>query len=156
MSLTLDQLKLLAASVGFPDPGLAAAVAMAESGGDPCAQGDPNIGERSCTPNGTSKSMGLWQIDTDFHKELTAAELLDALTNAKAAHGIFQESGGNFHAWSTAWEDPVKRTGYLGPRAPVRRWWSPAGPVAVGGNVTGTVAALLVLGGITYALVKAQ
>jgi hypothetical protein len=102
-TLTLAQLQQLAASVGFPDPALAAAVAMAESGGNPCAQGDPNIGSAGylCTgPNGTSKSMGLWQVDTDYNPSYDAASLLNPTYNAQAALAISSQ-GTNWNPWTT-------------------------------------------------------
>ena len=52
--LTLQQLQQLAASVGFPDPALAAAIAMAESGGNPNAYT-------------TEGSYGLFQIDVVYN-----------------------------------------------------------------------------------------
>lgn len=122
MKLSLPQLVALAAKHGFPDPELAAAIAMAESGGDSCAQGDPNVGTHPCSgPNGSSKSFGLWQVDTEFNK-YDATSLLDPDFNADAAFKI-SSSGVNWRPWSTAWEDANRRTGYLGARAPFRPYY---------------------------------
>ena len=100
-NLTLAQLQSLATSVGFPDPDLAAAVAMAESGGNPCAQGDPNIGSSSCTtPNGTSTSFGLWQVNTPANPQYDQASLLNAQYNARAALAI-SRNGTYWTPWTT-------------------------------------------------------
>src|SRR5208282_6674201 len=73
--LTLEQLRELARSVGFPAEQLdtAAAIATAESGGDPCARGDPH-NPPSCDDPGSSTSFGLWQIHIPAHPEFTFAE----------------------------------------------------------------------------------
>lgn len=86
--LTLAELRALAASVGFPDPDVAAAVAMAESGGNPFAVGD----------EGTS--FGLWQIHTPAHPEFEASRLLDASYNAHAAL-LISQSGADWTPWTT-------------------------------------------------------
>lgn len=88
MIWTLAQLRDLAAVTGFPDPSLAAAVAMAESGGDASIVGD----------GGTS--FGLWQIHTPAHPEYASAPLFDAATNARAAFAISQR-GADWSPWST-------------------------------------------------------
>jgi len=120
--MNLSDLRSLAASVGFPDPVTAAAIAMAESGGDPCAQGDPNIGARSCIPNGRSTSFGLWQIHVTatMHTQYDPLQLLEADYNARAALAV-SSNGTDWKPWSTAWEDPYK-SGYLGPKAPYRKF----------------------------------
>lgn len=100
MKYSLEQLQALAAQTGFPDPILAAAVAMAESGGDTCAQGDPNIGVHSCDgPNGTSKSFGLWQVHVDFHPQYDPKSLLNPNYNAQAALAI-SRNGTYWRPWS--------------------------------------------------------
>lgn len=158
-ALTLAELQQLAADVGFPaaDVPLAAAIAMAESGGDPNANGDPHNAPDPVNPY-TSKSFGLWQIDTVYHPG-TKAELTDLATNAKAALAIYRQSGGNFQQWSTAWRDAKHRQGYLEVGAPVRNYWSPSGPVpapAIGSSVTGTLVATLAIAGITYLVVRGR
>ena len=150
--LSFEDMKALAASAGFPDPALAAAVAMAESGGDPNAKGDTG-------PGVAGPSIGLWQIDLAFHKQWSEQELYDPATNARAALTIYRAASSTFEPWSTAWEDPKHRVGYLGPKAPVRKWWSPPSPpepqpVPASRNVTGVVVGSLVLAGVTYLIVK--
>jgi lysozyme-like protein len=88
--MNLSQLRDLASSVGFPASALdvAAAVAMAESGGNPAAVGD----------EGTS--FGLWQVHTPAHPEYSAAELFDPTENARAALAI-SRGGSDWHPWST-------------------------------------------------------
>jgi hypothetical protein len=100
--MTLAELRSLAAHVGFADVVTAAAVAMAESGGDPCAQGDPNIGTRSCTPNGRSTSFGLWQIHVTptIHAAYDPLKLLDPTYNAQAALAI-SKGGTDWTPWTT-------------------------------------------------------
>ena len=94
--MNLAELTQLAYDHGFPDPALAAAVAMAESGGDPHAQGDPR-GPFDATPNGTSTSFGLWQVHTPAHPEYDPRSLLDPDYNADAAFKI--SSGGTVWKW---------------------------------------------------------
>lgn len=108
--MTLAQLRSLAAAVGFPDPITAAAIAMAESGGDPCAQGDPNIGGRSCVPNGTSTSFGLWQVHVvgAIHAQYDPTRLLEAEYNARAALAI-SKNGTDFTPWTTFTSGVYKR-----------------------------------------------
>lgn len=88
--MDLAQLQALAASVGFPDPNLAAAVAMAESGGNPNAVGDLNLG----------RSIGLWQINLAAHPNYDEAGLLDPTTNAQAAFEI-SRGGTTWTPWTT-------------------------------------------------------
>lgn len=103
--MNLAQLRALAVSTGFADPDTAAAIAMAESGGNPLAQGDPP-GPANATPNGTSTSFGLWQVHVPAHPEYDPQSLLDPNYNAKAALAI--SSGGTvWKWWSTFNPDPV-------------------------------------------------
>lgn len=91
-NLSLAELTTLAASVGFPNPPLAAAVAMAESGGNPDALGDPQFGG----------SYGLWQINLPAHPEYSSdpTVLYDPTTNAQAAFKI-SSGGTNWKPWTT-------------------------------------------------------
>lgn len=89
-TLTLAQLRALATAVGFADPVTAAAVAMAESGGNPAAVGD-------CA--GGRGSFGLWQIHQPDHTEYAPASLMDATYNAHAALAI-SHGGTDWHLWS--------------------------------------------------------
>lgn len=90
MSLSLTQLRLLALAVGFPDPDTAAAVAMAESRGNPSAYGDAQYGG----------SVGLWQVNLPSHPQYDAASLYDPWTNARAALAI-SSGGSNWQPWTT-------------------------------------------------------
>jgi hypothetical protein len=87
-TMSVAELRTLAASVGFPDPVLAAAVAMAESGGHPLAVGD------------NSTSFGLWQIHVPSHPEFDAVHLGDAHYNAVAAFAISRQ-GTDWSPWTT-------------------------------------------------------
>lgn len=83
------QLVQLAADVGFPDPNLAAAIAMGESSGDPHARGDGG------------QSFGLWQIHWPAHynKGFSQDDLLTPTGNAAAAKAVYDEVGG-FNPWT--------------------------------------------------------
>jgi hypothetical protein len=85
--MTLAQVRALAKSAGFPDPDLAAAVAMAESGCNPMAVGD----------NGNS--IGLWQINLPAHPEYGELALMDPQYNAKAAFAV-SSHGTNWNPWT--------------------------------------------------------
>lgn len=85
--MTKSEIQSLAEMVGFPDSNLAAAIALAESAGDPEAIGDGGF------------SFGLWQIFTKVHPQYTKAELFDPLKNAHAAFHI-SERGTNWRPWS--------------------------------------------------------
>ncbi len=86
----------LATSVGFKDPKLAAAIAMAESAGIVNAIGD----------NGSS--FGLWQIHLPAHPEYTREEMTNPLLNARAALKISRSPRGWKH-WSTYNSGAYKR-----------------------------------------------
>jgi len=88
--MTLAALRELARSVGFPNPDLAAAVAMAESDGNAMAVGDVTRGF----------SIGLWQINLRAHPEYNAVSLYDPNNNAQAAMKI-SSGGTNWKPWST-------------------------------------------------------
>lgn len=87
--ISFDQLEQLAANAGFSgnDVPIAAAVALAESSGNPNIIGD----------RGTS--YGLWQIHLPDHPELAGENLLDPVVNAAAAFHVFGKQG--WRAWST-------------------------------------------------------
>lgn len=86
-----DSLAQLAANAGFSDTDapIAAAIALAESGGNPLAVGD----------NGTS--FGLWQIHTPAHPEFQGWNLLDPAMNAQAAYRVYRAAGNSFQPWTT-------------------------------------------------------
>jgi Lysozyme like domain len=88
--LSLDELRALAQQTGFPDPGLAAAVAMAESGGYVGIVGDLDKG----------KSVGLWQINLPAHPSYDPAKLASSPAyNAQAAYEI-SKHGTDWSPWS--------------------------------------------------------
>lgn len=98
--LTLAKLRELARAAGFPDPILAAAVAMAESGGNARAMGDFGLGPGGRRGAFGFTSFGLWQIHTPDHPEFRSVDLFDPLTNAKAALAI-SKNGAKWSDWST-------------------------------------------------------
>lgn len=125
--MNLAQLRDLAVSVGFPDPDLAAAVAMAESGGNPNAYGDAQYGG----------SVGLWQINLPSHPGVTASQLYDPTFNAQAAYQI-SNGGTNWTPWTTYNTGAYKQFYF---------------PHATPANAWGTAAAIVGLtGAIAYAL----
>jgi hypothetical protein len=85
-TLSLAEMRQLAADTGFPDPDLAAAVAMAESGG------------KTAIVNRTG-DYGLWQIHQASHPQFTTWDLLDPAYNARAALAISKKG--------TVWTDWV-------------------------------------------------
>lgn len=104
MALSLLELRALALRAGFP-PGVidtAAAIAMAESGGNPAAVGDPTLGT----------SIGLWQINLAAHPQMASWALTDPLTNAQAAL-IIAQGGRTFSPWSTYTQAPYPYRKYL-------------------------------------------
>ncbi len=83
----------------------AAAIAQAESGGNPAAilnTAYPNLpGYRPPSKGALPEySVGLWQINTVAHPGYSVADLLTPLGNAKAAVAI-SGGGASFSAWST-------------------------------------------------------
>lgn len=95
--MTLAQLRSLAAHLGFPDPVTAAAVAMAESGGNP---GAINIVANPLPGNAPERSFGLWQINTLAHPQYDEGQLGDPTYNGQAAFAI-SSGGRNWTPWST-------------------------------------------------------
>ena len=91
--LSIAQLVALAQGHGFPDPATAAAVAMAESGGNTDAVGDMTI----TPPYG---SVGLWQINLAAHPQYDVQSLHNADYNASAAFAV-SSGGTNWQPWST-------------------------------------------------------
>jgi Lysozyme like domain len=89
----------LAQNAGFSDSDavIAAAIAWAESGGDPSVY-NAEAGAPGGTPQGQG-SYGLWQIYLRDHPEFAGQNLYDPQTNANAAFRVYQKQGWN--AWST-------------------------------------------------------
>lgn len=97
MKLTFGQLFTLAQNAGFGDDSqTAAAIALAESGGDPTAY---NPETQACTPDGQG-SYGLWQIYRKAHPEFECMDLTQPEQNAAAAFSVYATANG-FHPWST-------------------------------------------------------
>lgn len=88
--LSPNEIAMYAYNAGFSGDDLvtAVAIALAESGGDPNAEGD----------NGTS--YGLWQIHFTVHPEFDASQLKDPAYNASAAYSLYLRRHG-FNDWST-------------------------------------------------------
>lgn len=91
---------------------IAAAIAMAESGGRTCAR---NL-------SGIEDSQGLWQINVRAHPAWAEQDLSDPAINAKAMLAV-SGNGSNWTPWSTWWQDPQRR---LGPGLGVYRRWLPS------------------------------
>lgn len=83
----------------------AAAVALAESGGDPAVINNTARrdlpGYHAPGPGAQPEySVGLWQINTLAHPTYTATDLLRPIVNAEAAVAI-SKNGTDFNPWST-------------------------------------------------------
>ena len=105
-SNTFTDLVNLARSAGFANVSapIAAAIALAESGGDPTAynkeaQDVPGRYNRTSADDGLG-SYGLWQIYLAAHPEFQGMNLRDPQTNAAAAFSVYS-NGGGFTAWAT-------------------------------------------------------
>jgi hypothetical protein len=94
-NLSASQIAVVAANAGFSGDDLvtAVAVALAESSGNPKANGDLSI-----TPGG---SVGLWQVNLRWHPEFKDVDLTDPQTNANAAYSIYEAADYSFSPWST-------------------------------------------------------
>jgi hypothetical protein len=97
-----SEIQQLAASVGFPDPALAAAIAMGESSGRTNA-GGPSDSRRHLDSNGRW-SVGLMQINAldgpapgTGRDGISLAALEDPSTNMAKAFQIYQQQG--YGAW---------------------------------------------------------
>lgn len=121
MRLSLSQITELARGHGFADPALAAAVAMAESGGVTDAVHD-TTGQTSFPPGILPEnSVGLWQVNTinsggdNQPNRYAAWDLSDPDVNAQAAYEI--SNGGT--QWIPGWTSTVRsglyRPYYAGP-----------------------------------------
>lgn len=83
---------------GFPNPAMATAIALAESGGNPNAIAD--------TPR--EYSVGLWQINLRAHPRYTKADMLDPTKNAAIAYEL-SKHGTDWTPWSTYKNGAYKR-----------------------------------------------
>jgi len=112
---TFDQLKQLWVQAGgnpqYAD--MAAAVALAESGGDPTST---NVNTGGSAPGSVDK--GLWQINNYYHP---AQSTYDPLSNARGAVQISQ-NGTNWRPWCTAYSDGRCGGTFLGAGSPVLKY----------------------------------
>lgn len=94
-NLSPAQISVYAQQAGFTGQDLitAVAIAMAESSGNPRANGDLSL-----TPGG---SVGLWQINLKYHPEFNGLDLTDPQTNANAAYSVYAAANFSFSPWST-------------------------------------------------------
>lgn len=88
-TLPREILLQIATMAGFPDPKLAAAIALAESGGV----------TNAIVRSSREYSVGLWQINTMAHPEFSAKSMADPMLNAAAAMQI-SHGGTNWQPWS--------------------------------------------------------
>lgn len=97
-TLSLAQLKGLAQQVGLSgnNVNIAAAIAMAESGGNTQAY-NPETAAGTAQGHG---SRGLWQIYGAAHPQYNNSSMFDALSNAKAMYAV-SSGGRNWNPWST-------------------------------------------------------
>jgi hypothetical protein len=97
--LSYDAVLLLAQNAGFSGDaaGVAAAIAMAESGGNPSAYNP----ETQAGAPANKGSYGLWQIYLEVHPEFENLNLYDPQVNANAAFEVYTGAGNSFEPWST-------------------------------------------------------
>jgi hypothetical protein len=96
---TLRDLRRLTRELGFKKPKIAAAIAMAESSGDPRAVG--------VNRKPRSRDRGLFQINDRWHPEVSDSCAFDPRCNAEAAYEI-SNGGRNWRQWST-WHNGAYR-----------------------------------------------
>jgi hypothetical protein len=97
--LSFADLEALAENAGFTGAAaiVAAAIALAESSGNPIAY-NPELAAGA--PQGKG-SYGLWQIYLHAHPEFEGLNLYDPQTNANAAFKVYNDARGSFTPWST-------------------------------------------------------
>ncbi len=120
--MNLAELRDLCRAVGFPPDTIdtAAAVAMAESNGNPHAQNIVtalqahtwNTEHPAGPRHGPERSFGLFQVNTLAHPSYDEGRLLDPDYNARAAL-LISSGGKNWHPWSTYTADPSNPRSYL-------------------------------------------
>lgn len=97
--MNASDIAALAQNAGFTgsDVGVAVAIALAESRGDPGA-----VGDRQLAP-AKGPSYGLMQINigSRAHPEFAGWNLFDPQINMNAAFRIYRDAGGSFREWST-------------------------------------------------------
>jgi Lysozyme like domain len=87
--LPKEVLLQIATMVGFPNPKLATAIALAESGGTPNA----------IVRSSREYSVGLWQINTLAHPQYTPRDMAEPMKNAAAALEI-SKHGSDWRPWT--------------------------------------------------------
>lgn len=116
---------------GNPQYGsMAAAIAMAESGGNSAAYGNNSNG---------SVDRGLWQINSVHGSQSS----FDVMTNARAAVAL-SNNGVSWRAWCTAYSDAAcgtKGGTYLGAGAPYQKFVQGSVPPDLSAPINGTNAA---------------
>lgn len=155
MKLSLAQLRAVAAAAGFPDPDLMAAIAMAESGGDPGAVNDTRglsddqirakFGLPAGTPVAQEWSIGLWQINA-LSGGVDPARLTDPAYNAQIAYAR-SAGGANLNPWWLTVSRGAYRKylppGYGAPsQEPLAPWAVPVTPPTRTGGSAALAAAL--------------
>ena len=118
MTYSNAQLQALARSVGIPENHvpLMAAIALAESSGDPSAI-NPGVGAGGRRTN--EYSVGLWQINTLVHKNYSVQQLKDPQINAREMARIYRTQG--LRAWGAYTDGRYKRymTGVIATGSPL-------------------------------------
>jgi hypothetical protein len=118
--LNADAIARLVIARRFVDPGVAVAIALAESGGRTDAVRN-NLGPPP------SRDRGLWQINSRFHPDVTDAQAFNAAAATDAAHRL-SNGGRSWTLWNAFRNSAYLR--YLATaRAAVNRqtrpaWWA--------------------------------
>lgn len=150
MTLSLAQVRAVAAAAGFPNPDLMAAVAMAESGGDPRVVRDTR-GQSLPPGQYPEYSVGLWQINLLASPQYTAAQMMDPATNARAAYALSNGGTNLVGPWYTTMTSGRYRAWYPPPAntvvAPPRRR-------SDDGTVVAVLGALALAGAAGYAAIR--
>ncbi|HXM54533.1 MAG TPA: peptidoglycan DD-metalloendopeptidase family protein [Candidatus Dormibacteraeota bacterium] len=127
MTLGVQDLVALAQAAGTGgDPQVAAAIALAESGGDPTAVGVNSDQWRS-------RDRGLWQINDHWHPEVSDACAFDPGCSARAAYAI-SNGWTDFSAWATFQSGAYQR---FMPSTATAEQQPPAGRSLYGQSVVG-------------------
>lgn len=105
MKLSYNEILGYAQTAGFGDDApTAAAIALAESGGDPTAYNkeEQAVGHHGRTDAEDGKgSYGLMQIYLFMHPEFEGQDLTDPQTNMNAGFSVYSNAGNGFRPWST-------------------------------------------------------
>jgi hypothetical protein len=115
VSYSYSDLITVARQAGFTgvSANIIAAIAMAESGGDPYA-------------HNAAGDRGILQLNSVWHKEVPDTCAYDVVCSFQHALRI-SNNGGTFSAWCTAWSDNAcgtKGGSYLGTGASYQKWYN--------------------------------